>query len=196
MTASAPLDSVEYTAESAIPGTEVYDLQNSSSQMNNHAGGGQEPCGPGDESTLAEALRQSCNTSFAMLGVDLGEEQLHATAESFCFGQRLEIPLSVTPSSLGSDLDDAQVATTSIGQYETRVSPLQMAMVAGAFAHDGVVMEPQLVQSVRTSDLSPITELTPKELAQPLTASNASQMRERMVEGVEAVTDLAPTQRA
>src|SRR5690625_5558061 len=103
MTASAPLDSVEYTAESAIPGTEVYDLQNSSAQMNNRAGGGQEPCGPDDESTLAEALRQSCNTSFAMLGVDLGEEQLRETAEGFGFEQRLEIPLSVTPSSLGSD---------------------------------------------------------------------------------------------
>src|SRR5690625_5669239 len=86
--------------------------------MNNRAGGGQEPCGPDDESTLAEALRQSCNTSFAMLGVDLGEEQLRETAEGFGFEQRLEIPLSVTPSSLGSDMDDAQVATTSIGQYE------------------------------------------------------------------------------
>jgi len=191
LVASAALESGEYTAESVIPGPGVYDLPNSSAQMNNRAGGGQEPCGPDDESTLAEALRQSCNTSFAMLGVDLGEEQLRETAEGFGFEQRLEIPLSVTPSSLGSDMDDAQVATTSIGQYETRVSPLQMAMVAGAFAHDGVVMEPQLVQSVRTNDLSPIAELTPKELGQPLTASNASQMRQMMVGVVEDGTGTA-----
>src|SRR5699024_5868298 len=116
------------------PGT--WQLPNSSSVMNNHAGGGTEPCGPDDTSTLADALRQSCNTSFAMLGVDLGEEQLRETAEGFGFGQRMEIPLSVTPSTIGQDLDDAQLATTSIGQYETRVTPLQMAMVAGTFAND------------------------------------------------------------
>src|SRR5690625_7620336 len=107
-----------------------------------------------------------------MLGVDLGEEQLRETAEGFGFEQRLEIPLSVTPSSPGSDMDDAQVATTSIGQYETRVSPLQMAMVAGAFAHDGVVMEPQLVHSGRTNDISTIAELTTEELPAPLPASH------------------------
>src|SRR5699024_7975395 len=85
-------------ARSAIPGPGVPDLPTSPAQTNNRAGGGQEPCGPDDESTLAEALRQSCNTSFAMLGVDLGEEQLRETAEGFGFEQRLEIPLSVTPS--------------------------------------------------------------------------------------------------
>src|SRR5699024_5799247 len=57
LVASAALESGEYTAESVIPGPGVYDLPNSSAQMNNRAGGGQEPCGPDDESTLAEALR-------------------------------------------------------------------------------------------------------------------------------------------
>src|SRR5699024_9800797 len=94
-------------------------------------------------------------------------------------------------SRIGEDLDDAQLATTSIGQYETRVTPLQMAMIAAAFANDGVVMEPQLVQSVRTSDLSSIAELTPQELGQPVTASNASQMRDMMVEVVENGTGSA-----
>ena len=183
--AAAALESGDYTSESVIPGPGVYDLPNSSAQMNNRAAGGQEPCGPDDESTLTEALRQSCNTSFAMLGVDLGEDALRETAEGFGFGQRMEIPLSVTPSTMGSDLDDAQVATSSLGQYETRVTPLQMAMVASAFANDGVVMEPQLVQSVRTSDLSTIAELSPNELGQPVSAANASQMRQMMVEVVE-----------
>lgn len=189
--ASAALESGDYTADSVIPGPGTYTLPNSSSVMNNFSGGRQEPCGPDDESTLAEALRQSCNTSFAQLGVAVGEDQLATTAEEFGFGQRLEIPLSVTPSSIGTDLDDAQLATTSIGQYEDRVTPLQMAMVAGTFANDGVVMEPQLVQAVRTSDLSTVAELSPKELGQPLSASNASQMRQMMVGVVEDGTGTA-----
>ena len=189
--ASAALESGQYTADSEIPGPGTWQLPNSSAVMNNHASGGTEPCGPDDTSTLADALRQSCNTSFAQLGVDLGEEQLRETAEGFGFGERLEVPLSVTPSTIGEDLDDAQLATTSIGQYETRVTPLQMAMVAGTFANDGVTMEPQLVQAVRTNDLSTVAELTPKELGQPLSAANAAQMRQMMVGVVEDGTGSA-----
>lgn len=189
--AAAALESGRYTAESEIPGPGTYQLPQSQSVMNNHAAGNTEPCGPDDRSSLAEALRQSCNTSFAMLGVDLGEEQLRETAADFGFGQRLEIPQSVTPSRIGEDLEPSQLATTAIGQYETRVTPLQMAMVAGAFANDGVVMEPQLVQAVRTGDLSAIAELSPRELGQPLSAANAAQMRQMMVGVVEDGTGSA-----
>ncbi|WP_394216495.1 peptidoglycan D,D-transpeptidase FtsI family protein [Brachybacterium vulturis] len=189
--AASALETGRYTAETEIPGPGTWELPNSTAVMNNHAGGGTEACGPEDSSTLADALRQSCNTSFAMLGVDLGEEQLRETAQEFGFGQHLTIPLSVTPSTIGQDLDAAQLATTSIGQYETRVTPLQMAMVAGTFANDGVVMQPQLVQAVRTSDLTTIDALTPKELGQPLTAANASQMRQMMVGVVEDGTGAA-----
>ena len=97
----------------------------------------------------------------------------------------------MTPSTIGTDLDGAQLATTSIGQYETRVTPVQMAMVASAFANDGVVMEPQLIRSVRTSDLSSIAELTPREVGQPVTASGAAQMRQMMIEAVENGTGSA-----
>lgn len=189
--AASALESGKYTADSEIPGPGTWQLPNSTAVMNNHAAGGTEPCGPDDVSTLADALRQSCNTSFAMLGVDLGEEQLRTTAEGFGFGQRMEIPLSVTPSRIGEDMDDAQLATTSIGQYDTRVTPLQMAMVAGAFANDGVVMEPQLVNAVRTSDLSTVASLSPKELGQPVSAANAAQMRQMMVGVVEDGTGTA-----
>lgn len=185
LVAAAALDSGKYQADTVIPGPGVYQLPNSSSTMNNHAGGDRTPCGPNDESTLAEALRTSCNTSFALLGQEVGEEDLRATAEEFGFGKRLEIPLAVTPSSIGTDLDGAQLATTSIGQYETRVTPMQMAMMAGAFANDGVVMEPQLVRSVRTNDLSSVAELSPREVGQPLSAANAAQMRTMMVDVVE-----------
>jgi peptidoglycan glycosyltransferase len=191
VTASAALETGDYTADSVIPGPGTYELANSSSVMNNFSGGRQDPCGPDDESTLAEALRQSCNTSFGMLGVAIGQDQLRSTAEEFGFGQDLTIPMGVTPSRIGEDLDDAQLATTSIGQYETRVTPLQMAMVAGAFANDGVVMRPQLVDAVRTSDLSTVSELSPKELGQPLSAANAAQMRQMMVGVVEDGTGTA-----
>lgn len=184
--AAAALESGRYEPGTKIPGPGTYKLPLSTSVMNNHAGGDTTPCGPGDASSLADALRQSCNTSFALLGQELGADALQKTATDFGFGQKLSIPLRVTPSSIASDMDAAQLATTSIGQYETKVTPLEMAMVAGAIASDGAVMQPQLVQSVRTRDLSEIDRLTPKELNRPLTAANAEAMRS-MMQGV--VTD-------
>lgn len=189
--AAAALETGEYTPDTMIPGPGTYTLPNTSSVMNNHAGGNQEACGPNDESTLMSALEQSCNTSFALLANELGEDELSATAEEFGFGQDLSIPMSVTPSTMGSDLNSAQLASTGIGQYDTRVTPMQMAMVAAGAANDGVVMQPQLVQEVRTNDLSTITALSPREQGQPMSASNAALLRQMMVGVVEDGTGTA-----
>lgn len=81
--AAAALETGEYTPDTMIPGPGTYTLPDTSSVMNNHAGGNQEACGPNDESTLMSALEQSCNTSFALLANELGEDELAATAEEF-----------------------------------------------------------------------------------------------------------------
>ena len=184
LVAASALDSGNYTNETVLPGPGRITLPGSSAVMNNFSGGRQDPCGPNDQSTMQEALRQSCNTSFALLGQQLGEDQLRSTLSDYGFGDTFEIPLKVTPSSIGQDLDDAQLATTAIGQYETRVTPLQMAVVAASFANDGVVMEPQLVRSVQTDSFEVISEMTPREYSQPLSASAASQMRTMMLDVV------------
>lgn len=185
LVAAAALQSGQYTAGSEIPGPGTYRLPGSSSVMNNFSGGKQTPCGPGDRSTLADALRQSCNTSFAMLGTALGEKALTETAQEFGFGQKLSIPQTVTRSSLGENLDKAQLATTSIGQFETKVTPLQMAMVASAVVDDGTLMQPQLIKSVRTQDLTEVEALTPRAMGRPLSAANAAAMRSMMVGAVQ-----------
>lgn len=191
LVAAAALDSGQYTKDSVIPGPGTYQLPGSSNVMNNHSEGDTTPCGDSDQSSLLDAVRQSCNTSFALLGTTLGQDALAEITREYGFGQRLSIPMRVTPSRIGENLDDAQLATTSIGQYETRVTPLQMAMVAASFDNDGIVMQPQLVQSVRTSDLKEVSSLTPAKLSQPLTAANAAQMREMMVATVEDGTGTA-----
>lgn len=180
LVAAAALESGNYTPESEIPGPGSYQLPNSSTSMSNHPNGDTSPCGPNDVSSLQSALQQSCNTSFAMLGVQLGEDALKNKAAEYGFGTKMQIPLSVTPSSMASDMDDAQLALSSIGQYEDKVTPLQMAMMAGSFANDGIVMEPQLVKSVRTGDLKEVKALAPREKSQPLSAAHAAQMRQMM----------------
>ncbi len=134
-----------------------------------------------DMMTLADALRISCNTAFGQLGMDLGWDAVTETAEEFGFTDTLEIPLTVTASRLGENLDDAQVAMSSIGQFDVRVTPLQMAMVAAGVANDGKVMTPYLVDTVRASDLSLVQRTEPELYGTPLSPANAEELTQMMV---------------
>ncbi len=58
-------------------------------------------------------------------------------------------------------LSDDKVALASIGQGDVLSTPLQNAMVAAAIANDGKLMRPTLVDRVRASDLSTLSEATP-----------------------------------
>ncbi|WP_010176185.1 penicillin-binding transpeptidase domain-containing protein, partial [Bacillus coahuilensis] len=65
------------------------------------------------------------------------------------------------------------------------VTPLQMAMVSAAIANDGVLMKPNLVKAVRAPDLSVINEPEPEVYRESLSAENADQITEWMVNVVE-----------
>ena len=52
-------------------------------------------------------------------------------------------------SQFPDELDNAQLALSSIGQFDVAASPLQMAMVTAAIANDGVLMDPYVVSMVQ-----------------------------------------------
>lgn len=174
------------TPQTALDGPSGYKLPGSSSVLDNDFRG---PCGANDKVTLEDALTISCNTAFASLGVQLGDEKLRAQAEKFGFGQDLRIPLKVTPSSYPPVVDDAQTALSAIGQYEDRVTPLQVAMVSAAVANKGVLMQPNLVRTIRNgSNLAVIDEPKPKQLGEPISAQTAAELTEMMTAVVRTGT--------
>ena len=59
--------------------------------------------------------------------------------------------------------DTPRLAQTAIGQNDVRATPLQMAMVAGATANDGVVMEPFVMREIREQDTSLLKSASPKQ---------------------------------
>ena len=79
------------------------------------------------------------------------------------------------------DDDDAQTALSAIGQYDVRVTPLQVAMVSAALANGGTLMQPYLVARVRTPDLSVAVETDPEEIGTPISRSTADSLRDMMV---------------
>src|SRR5699024_10640330 len=112
----------DYPPVSTLYGPAALDMPPTNLQIkNSHPGA----CRNGGQPTLADSLAESCNTSFASLGMDLGEDTIHEQAEKFGFGKDLEIPLNVTPSTFPTDLDPPQLAYSSIGQYDVKSTPLQ-----------------------------------------------------------------------
>ena len=176
--AATALESGEYSPDSMLEGPQRYTLPGTETQLPNFEGG---TCGPTDEVSLADSIRVSCNTSMAWLAGRLGAGALNEQAGKFGFGQSVEVPMSVTPSVYPSDPDPAQLALTGIGQFEVRVTPMQVAMISAAIANEGVQMNPFLVESARDSDLDIIDETDPFEFATPISQDTASALSEMMV---------------
>ena len=135
----------------------------------------------GNSQTLARALALSCNSAFARLGSKLGAAALREQAEKFGFGTKPLSDISSVASRFPDEIDSAQVGLASIGGFEVAATPLQMAMVAAAVRNDGVVMQPYLVQSVRSADLQVLSQTRPSQLRVATSASDAAKLRQMMV---------------
>ena len=193
VTAAAALSSGQYTEDTQIPGPATLKLPDTTNaKLPNDD---RLPCGPGGTSTLLVALQRSCNTSFGGLGMKLGADALRAQAAKFGFGDQLSVPMRVTPSTVPEQMNRPQTAQAAIGQYDVRVTPLQMAMVSAAIANKGVVMRPYLVKDVRSADLDVIEETSPEQLSQavsPDVAARLTRMMEAVVQGGTATAAQIP----
>ncbi|ABD13780.1 cell elongation-specific peptidoglycan D,D-transpeptidase [Frankia casuarinae] len=142
---------------------------------------GGERCGDGETDTLIHALAISCNTAFAQLGIDLGADTLRRQAEAFGLNATFpDFPLQQARSVFPAKLDAAQTAQSAIGQYDVRVTPLQMAEVVAAIANDGTEMKPYIVSELRSPDLKRISKTEPKKLGEPVSSEVAAQLTTMM----------------
>ncbi|MFD4526049.1 penicillin-binding transpeptidase domain-containing protein [Streptomyces sp. NPDC058470] len=138
-----------------------------------------------ENASLRYAFEWSCNTVFAKLGVDVGLENMTRTAANFGFNDRkLRIPFAVAPSNFDVRLDRAQLALSSIGQFDTRATPLQMAMISAAVAGGGAVKSPYLVAKTTTRGDATVSTTGPRTLHQAMNPSTALRMRELMTDVV------------
>jgi peptidoglycan glycosyltransferase len=86
------------------------------------------------------------------------------------------------------NLNKAQLALASIGQYDVAASPLQMAMVSAGIANDGVVMDPYIVSMVQAPDLKPLETTKPTVLSRAMTTENARKLQQMMITVVNTGT--------
>ncbi|MET8943254.1 penicillin-binding protein 2 [Streptomyces sp. NPDC004542] len=178
VTAAAALENGLYSSadqktDSPLP----YIMKGTTTELKNE---GNIPC---KDATMRIALRYSCNTVFGKIGSDLGNDKMLAEAKKFGFDSEQFTPVRSSASVFSDKMNSSQTALSSIGQFNTAATPLQMAMVASAVANDGKLMKPYMVDELQSSNLDPVAKTDPEEMSQPLSPQNA-QILQSMMETV------------
>ncbi|MFF2775006.1 peptidoglycan D,D-transpeptidase FtsI family protein [Streptomyces sp. NPDC058052] len=174
VTAAAALESGKVTdIDAATETPEGWKIPLSTKPMKNHSGG----CA---NASLNEALRISCNSVFAKLGDDVGVEKMNEMAEKFGFNAEQFTPVRSAASVYDKKADRGGNALSSIGQFNTATTPLQMAMVTAAIANDGKLMKPYMIDQLRAPNLDVIKQNEPEEMSQPVSPENAQKLQAMM----------------
>lgn len=98
---------------------------------------------------LNKAMTVSCNTYFANAGVKLGYSALLSAAEDLGFEDDFTFSdLSLYKGRVPEPENDFELGWASVGQNKDTMTPMQAAMMVGAVANDGVMMEPKLVLGI------------------------------------------------
>ncbi|MGW1622196.1 peptidoglycan D,D-transpeptidase FtsI family protein, partial [Streptomyces sp. NPDC002172] len=175
VTAAAALQNGLYTsADQATNSPLPYVMPGTTTELKNE---GSIPC---KNATMRIALRYSCNTVFGKIGADLGNDKMLAEAKKFGFDSEQFTPVRSSASVFSDNMNQSQTALSSIGQYNTAATPLQMAMVASAVANDGKLMKPYMIDKLQSSNLDTISQTDPEEMSQPLSSSNAQVLQSMM----------------
>jgi peptidoglycan glycosyltransferase len=137
--------------------------------------------------TIAYMLPPSCDTGFALVGLDVGGTDMSKMADSFGYN---EVPPIDLPGAVASNFPPAgyftnhlpQLAYSAIGQENVRTSALMNALVAGAIGNGGIMMTPHLMNYVTGPDGTIIKRYKPTVWKTPLTAAQAGQIVPLMVD--------------
>jgi membrane peptidoglycan carboxypeptidase len=96
------------------------------------------------EVPLGRAFAESCNTTFARLGVAAGGHRLAGAAAGFGFGAHFDPGVPAYSGDFPGDATGNALAEASIGQGRVQATTLDMAVVAATVA-DGTYRSPRLV---------------------------------------------------
>ena len=182
------------TPEKSYPNPAVLELPDSTVGLRNF-GGGVCRADSGGQVSLRLGFIQSCNTTFAQIGMEVGADKMRQQADLFGFNRSVPTDIATATSVFppAADFEGAQssLAQASIGQFDVRVSPLQMAMVAAGVANDGLVMQPYLVAEVLDGKGRRVHLAQPRAYSQALSPQDAQTLKQLMVQVVASGTGTA-----
>ncbi|GAA4162575.1 penicillin-binding transpeptidase domain-containing protein [Gryllotalpicola daejeonensis] len=184
---SAAFETGKFTPSSNLPNPSALQLPGSSTVIHNDTGAKCQGDSGGNVS-IQNAQVWSCNIPFAELGAKLGSDTIKNQAEALGFNHQFSIPMRVSVSRYPGYDDQAELMQSAFGQKDDKATALQICMDSAAIANGGVVMEPNLVQSVITPDLARQQEFEPQEFGRAMSAETAQTVTQMMVKGVDQGT--------
>lgn len=105
----------------------------------------------GKSINFENALAKSCNSAFAQIAIELGEEKLSETAKQLGIGSQIKISGAISAFEgkfdLSSSSDDL-LGWTGIGQGNTRIAPITMLRIVSAVANSGQAVSFNIINSL------------------------------------------------
>ncbi len=146
------------------------------------------------------AIEKSCNIFFYELGRLMGPGMLTEYANMYGLGVDLgletggytgRIANPDTIFELGQEWQAGLIVQVAIGQSETAVTPLQMAVQANTLANRGVRYKPYLVDSIYTYNMESLVKKTQPEVASVI-PDKTGKTFDLIIQGMEQAADFMP----
>ncbi len=186
VTATAAIDSGEYTPESTVSGRDGVLVSGVPLSNDDHESFG--------DLTLTQALVKSVNTVYAQVAEHVGKSTMARYMRRFGFDRKPELDypadqMSASGEYLGQRLIPptsrfVDVGRMGIGQDKLQVTPLQMAQVAAAVANHGRLMAPHLTSRIVDPEGRTVLTVHPRVqsvVMKPETATELTTMMEAVV---------------
>ena len=139
---------------------------------------------------FVKSFAQSCNSSFANIGLGVSRNVFSQTLDQLLFGKELPIDLlySKSSASINAGTSTGDVMQLSIGQGATSVTPMHMNMITQAIANDGMLMKPYFVSAIKSEDGKNVKTYSQSSYKRLMTADQAQTLQSIMKEVVEQGT--------
>jgi peptidoglycan glycosyltransferase len=131
--------------------------------------------------TLTGAFALSSNVDFGQVALAIGPARWLDYAGRWGLGKSLDFDLPAARDRIPTlaQLTPGVLAQLGFGQASLLVTPLRMALVGATIADGGTTPRPFVVRRIAGTDTGVATR--PEQLAQPISAATAAEVREMMI---------------
>ncbi len=140
------------------------------------------------EQSLTDAFANSCNCAFSYIATELLSSTAladAAAAVNIDAEYSVGLPISTCSYSLESTLADGLTMQTAIGQGDTLVTPMYMAMLANAVYNGGEMYVPSFINQVQSASGTVVSTTDAKSLGTVMSEEAASYIKSYMQSVVE-----------
>jgi len=187
VTATAGLET-GMTTSTTFPNPRVLDLPQTNQMFHNFSGGA---CPGGNPISMLRAFEVSCDTTFAQVAMRLKIDRFTSVAERYGIDKEPGFDIATARSCMQAipgggcmvppDVPLPQTAYSGIGQFDVRMTALQMAVVGATVENNGKVPHPYLVSKILDPDNRVIRETKPDLSGQIYTDKTAESLRRMMI---------------